>query len=98
MFISHSRPLVKNDNPYKESFYHTLKYHVAYPGHFATIEQARIWMGDSIDWYNRMHCYTGLGYIIPEKRFRGEDVRLFALRNETLHKAFLQHPEQFPKG
>jgi len=81
-----------------DSFYRTLKYHAAYPGRFATIEQARIWMGDFIDWYNRMHRHTGLGYITPEQRRRGEDVRLFALRNETLHKAFLQHPERFPKG
>ncbi len=98
MFISHSRPLVKNDNPYIESFYRTLKYHAAYPGRFATIEHARIWMGDFIDWYNRMHRHTGLGYITPEQRRNGEDVRLFALRNETLHKAFLHHPERFPKG
>jgi len=37
-------------------------------------------------------------YITPEQRRNGEDVRLFALRNETLHKAFLHHPERFPKG
>ena len=97
MFLSHSRPLVKNDNPYIESFFRTLKYHAAYPGRFATIEQARSWMGDFIDWYNRTHRHSGLGYITPEQRRCGDDIRLFALRNKTLQKAFELHPERFPK-
>lgn len=97
MFLSHSRPLVKNDNPYIESFFRTLKYHAAYPGRFATIDQARSWMGDFIDWYNRVHRHSGLGYISPEQRRLGEDIRLFARRNETLWKAYERHPERFPK-
>ena len=32
LFLSHSRPLVQNDNPYIESFYKTLKYHASCPG------------------------------------------------------------------
>ena len=97
MFLSHSRPLVKNDNPYIESFFRTLKYHAAYPGKFNTIDQARSWMGDFIDWYNTAHRHSGLGYITPEQRRNGEDVHLFARRNETLRKAFKRHPERFPK-
>ena len=97
MFLSHSRPLVKNDNPYIEAFFRTLKYHAAYPGRFATIDEARSWMGDFIDWYNRTHRHSGLGYITPEQRRLGEDLGLFARRNETLRNAFEKHPERFPK-
>lgn len=97
MFLSHSRPLVKNDNPYIESFFHTLKYHASYPGRFSTLEAARTWMGSFIDWYNCTHRHSGLGYVTPEQRRRGEDLRLFTLRNETLSRAFEQHPERFPK-
>lgn len=97
MFLSHSRPMVKNDNPYIESFFKTLKYHAAYPGTFKTIDDARSWMGDFIDWYNTTHRHSGLGYITPEQRRTGEDINLFARRNETMQKAFEQHPERFSK-
>ena len=72
MFLSYSRPLVKNDNPYIESFFRTLKYHAAYPGRFRTLAEARNWMGDFIDWYNTVHRHSGLGYITPEQRGKGK--------------------------
>ena len=97
MFLSYSRPLVKNDNPYIESFFRTLKYHAAYPGRFRTLAEARNWMGDFIDWYNTVHRHSGLGYITPEQRRKEEDLRLCALRNQTLQKAFEEHPERFPR-
>ncbi len=40
MFLFHSRPLVKDDNPYIESFFRTLKYHAAYPGRFDCMEES----------------------------------------------------------
>ena len=90
--------MVKNDNPYIESFFKTLKYHAAYPGTFKTIDDARSWMGDFIDWYNTTHRHSGLGYITPEQRRTGEDINLFARRNETMRKAFEQYPERFSKN
>ena len=33
-------PLVKNDNPFIDSFFRTLKYHAGYPRRFATIDEA----------------------------------------------------------
>ena len=98
MFLSHSRPLVKNDNPYIESFFRTLKYHAAYPGRFETINQARQWLGDFIDWYNTVHRHSGIGYVTPEHRRIGMDVELFVRRNETLMKAWAEHPERFRKS
>ncbi|MGQ9847388.1 MAG: hypothetical protein ACUVQP_07820, partial [Bacteroidales bacterium] len=58
--------------------------------------EAQSWMGDGIDWYNRVHRHSGLGYITPEQRRKGEDLRLFALRNHTVQKAFSKHPKRFP--
>lgn len=98
MFLSHSRPMVKNDNPYIESFFKTLKYHAAYPGRFRSIDDARTWMGDFIAWYNTAHRHSGLGYITPQQRRSGMDIALFARRNETLQKAFEEHPERFRKS
>lgn len=97
MFLSHSRPLVKNDNPYIESFFKTLKYHAAYPGRFRDLDDARNWMGNFIDWYNTTHRHSGIGYVTPEQRRRGEDIDLFERRNETLSEAWKRLPDRFPK-
>lgn len=97
MFLSHSRPLVKNDNPYIESFFKTLKYHAAYPGRFNTIHQAREWMADFINWYNTQHRHSGIGYVTPQQRREGDDKKLFTLRNETLDEAWKRVPQRFPK-
>ena len=97
MFLSHSRPTVKNDNPYIESFFKTLKYHAAYPGRFGSVEEAREWMGGFIDWYNTVHRHSGIGFVTPEQRRRGEDKVLFEKRNQTLREAWERLKHRFPK-
>lgn len=97
MFLSHSRPLVKNDNPYIESFFRTLKYHAAFPGRFDSIEKARDWMGDFINWYNTTHRHSGIGYVTPQQRKNGDDLKLFEKRNQTLAEAWIRLPHRFPK-
>ena len=71
MFLSHSRPLVKNDNPFIESFFRTLKYHAGYPRRFAAIDEARSWTADFINWYNTIHRHSGIGYVTPVQRRTG---------------------------
>ncbi|MEW8188711.1 MAG: IS3 family transposase [Candidatus Thiodiazotropha endolucinida] len=97
MFLSHSRPLVKNDNPFIESFFRTLKYHAGYPRRFATIDEARSWTADFINWYNTIHRHSGIGYVTPVQRRTGASSNLFAKRNRTLQEAWKKHPERFPK-
>ena len=97
MFLSHSRPMVKNDNPFIESFFRTLKYHAGYPRRFATIDDARSWLADFINWYNTVHRHSGIGYVTPQQRRTGISSQLFAKRNETLVAAWKKHPERFPK-
>lgn len=98
MFLSHSRPLVKNGNPYIESFFRTLKYHAAYPGRFSSMKDAREWMGDFINWYNATHRHSGIGYMTPQQRRNGEDIILFEKRNQTLKEAWERLPHRFPKN
>jgi hypothetical protein len=43
---SHSRPHVRNDNPYREANFKTLKYCPAFPGRFGSLEDARL--GDTL--------------------------------------------------
>jgi len=98
MFLSHSRPTVKNDNPYIESLFKTLKYHASYPGRFTGKEHAREWMGGFLDWYNTVHRHSGIGFVTPQQRKRGEDKRLFEKRNETLKAAWERLKHRFPKS
>ena len=97
MSLSHSRPLVKNDNPFIESFFRALKYHAGYPRHFAAIDEARSWTADFINWYNTIHRHSGIGYVTPPQRRTGASSNLFAKRNRTLQAAWRKHPERFPK-
>ncbi len=98
MFLSHSRPLVKNDNAYIESFFKTLKYHAAYPCRFNSMEDARRWVADFIDWYNTEHRHSGIGYVTPQQRRQCKVEALFRKRNATLLDAFQRTPERFPKA
>jgi transposase InsO family protein len=50
--LSYSRPRVSDDNPFIESFFRTMKYHVGYPKAFKGLDEARVWIADFFNWYN----------------------------------------------
>lgn len=62
---SFSRPRVSDDNPYSESLFKTMKYHVEYPQNFADIGTAHSWLAGFVDWYNTQHRHSGIGYVPP---------------------------------
>lgn len=97
VFLSHSRPLVKNDHPYIESCVETVKYHASWPGRFTTIQAARERLGNSIHSYNTVHRHSGIGYVTAEERRTSQISALFELRNQTLLEAWERHPERFPR-
>lgn len=68
------------DNPFIESFFKTVKYTARYPQYFTSIEHATVF----IDWYNSHHYHSGLQYITPVQKRKGEHRRIFSLRNKTL--------------
>ena len=92
---SFSRPRVSDDNPYSESFFKTMKYHVRYPHHFEGIDHARLWLADFVDWYNTEHRHSAIGYVTPQQRHDGHDLELFERRNKALNLARLSHPERW---
>jgi putative transposase len=93
--VSHSRPRTSNDNPYIESLFRTLKYHVTYPGAFETLEGAREWMGLFVHWYNTVHLHSSIGYVTPHQMRYGHAQRIFEQRNSTLQLARQVHPERW---
>lgn len=92
---SFSRPRVSDDNPFIESFFKTLKYSLKYPGRFQNIAEAREWMAEFIDWYNTEHLHSSIGYVTPQQRRSGEDIKIFKTRNKTMDAARKQFPERW---
>lgn len=85
---SYSRPRVSNDNAFIESFFKTLKYMRSYPKHFASMEDARYWVADFLDWYNNTHLHSAIGYVTPTQKHAGEATRIIAARNEVKRRAY----------
>lgn len=96
--LTHSRPRVSDDNPYIESFFRTVKYHVSFPGNFTSLQAARDWLALFIDWYNTQHRHSGIGYVTPVQKHHGLDIALLESRQKTLNSAALDHPERFVRG
>ena len=85
---SFSRPKVSNDNPYSESQFRTLKYCPKWPKNgFASIEDARAWVEKFVKWYNTEHLHSGINWVTPDSRHRGEDIEILNKRHEVYIKA-----------
>lgn len=93
---SFSRPRVSNDNAYAEALFKTAKYCPLWPARpFETIEQARQWVQQFMAWYNEAHCHSGLKYVTPGQRHRGEAGALLAHRKAVYEAARASKPERW---
>lgn len=93
---SNSRPRVSNDNPYAESLFKTLKYRPDYqPKGFSSLQEAREWVADFVNWYNNEHHHSGLNFLTPEQRRSGEGDRILANRHAVYEAAKAAHPERW---
>ena len=61
----HSRSRVSNDNPMSESQFNTMKYQPDSPRRFQSLEHARLWCEDYVDWYNFSHHQSGVANFTP---------------------------------
>jgi len=96
---SFSRPSVSNDNPYSESLLKTLKYTPAYPDKpFTSLQSARDWIHGFAHWYNEDHRHSGIQFVTPASRIRGEDADILIARNAVYTAAKAKHPERWSKG
>lgn len=93
---SFSRPSVKNDNPYSESLYKTLKYRPWYPqSPFKGLEEARDWVEAFAHWYNLEHRHSRLEYVTPNQRHTGQDKLILAHRRAVYQRAKNKNPERW---
>ena len=85
---SYSRPRVSDDNPYSEALFRTLKYRPNWPSSgFASLESARDWVHNFVDWYNNKHRHSKLNFVTPAQRHRGEDKVILAKRKVVMEQA-----------
>lgn len=94
---SFSRPRVSNDNAYAEALFKTAKYCSFWPERpFDTIEEARAWVQRFVHWYNEEHCHSGLKYVTPGQRHRGQASSLLTRRKAVYEAARARKPERWP--
>ncbi|NNF54795.1 MAG: IS3 family transposase [Acidimicrobiales bacterium] len=93
---SHSRPRTSNDNPYSEAQFKTVKHHHTYPKDgFTSIEHARRWLNDFINYYNHEHYHTGIGLMTPATIHYGQAETVITRRQTVLDDAYQANPERF---
>lgn len=95
---SFSRPHVSDDNPYSESLFKTLKYKAGYPKSFGSLEEAKQWVKNFVQWYNFEHRHSGIKYVTPMQRHTGEDKKILKIRDKTYKKAQEKNPERWSRS
>ncbi|MGO1357157.1 IS3 family transposase [Alkalibacterium gilvum] len=96
---SNSRPRVSNDNAYAESLFKTVKYRPNYqPKGFPTIEKARQWVYEFVQWYNFEHHHSGINFLTPVQR-HSEDFGLdvLAKRKAVYEEAKQTNPQRWSR-
>jgi len=90
---SYSRPRVSDDNAYSESLFRTCKYRPDFPiKGFETIETARKWVYQFVEWYNGNHLHSGIQFVTPNAKHNGHDVALLANRHDVYEQAKERNP------
>jgi transposase InsO family protein len=93
---SFSRPSVSNDNPYSESLFGTMKYTPAFPSKpFETLRAARHWVHGFVRWYNEEHRHSGIRFVTPGERHRGEEQAILAKRKALYEAAKERNPQRW---
>lgn len=93
---SYSRPRVSDDNAYSEAAFRTCKYRPEFPvDGFESLVAAREWVDQFVHWYNTIHRHSGIKYVTPEQRHRGEDIQILAERQSLYEQAKKRNPHRW---
>ncbi|WP_419611334.1 transposase, partial [Thiolapillus sp.] len=93
---SFSRPSVSDDNPYSESLFRTLKYGPSYPNQpFQSLESAREWLHEFVQWYNQQHRHSAIHFVTPNQRHEGKDHAILEQRKEVYAAARTRNPARW---
>lgn len=93
---SFSRPRVSDDNPFSESLFKTVKYCPQYPKNpFESLDDAKSWVNNFVDWYNDRHLHSGIKFVTPSDRHAGRDKEVLARRKMVYETAKLENPTRW---
>ena len=96
---SFSRPSVSDDNPFSEALFRTMKYRPDYPSkRFADLAAAQSWVKQFVTWYNTKHRHSGIKFVTPAERHRGDDSALLARRAAVYEAARQKNPARWSGG
>ena len=95
---SFSRPSVSDDNPFSEALFKTTKYCPQFPSKpFESVSAALAWVETFVAWYNEEHLHSGIRFVTPGSRHRGEDVEILAKRHEVYCDAKAKRPNRWSR-
>jgi transposase InsO family protein len=93
---SFSRPSVKDDNPFSEALFKTLKYSPRYPSNpFPSIHAAIEWVQAFVNCYNDEHLHSAISFTTPSSRHSGMDSEILNKRKEIYQKARENKPQRW---
>jgi putative transposase len=93
---SFSRPRVSNDNAFAESLFRTCKYRPNYPSKpFDSVDKAREWTLQFVQWYNHQHKHSGLKFVTPAQRHDGRAAAILRNREQVYEAAKQKRPERW---
>ena len=93
---SFSRPSVSDDNPFSESLFRTMKYTPSFPAKpFESIETAREWGHEFVQWYNNEHRHSGIQFVTPNQRHQGLDKEILEKRKAVYEAAKEKNPQRW---
>lgn len=59
---------------------------------FKSLEEARQWVAKFMRWYNEEHRHSGIRFVTPGQRYRGEDIKLLSRRSRVYETAKQANP------
>jgi putative transposase len=95
---SHSRPRVSNDNPFSEAWFKTLKYAPVFPDRFGSLQHARSFLDEFVQFYNHEHHHSGIGLHTPANVHYRLAEATNDRRSLTLAAARAATPNRFTSG
>lgn len=73
-----------------------MKYTAAYPNKpFSSLADARAWVHSFVEWYNEEHRHSGIRFVTPGQRHRGDDATILANRKAVYEQAKAEKPERW---
>lgn len=73
-----------------------MKYCPQWPSNgFESLSAVRGWMLDFSTWYNEEHCHSGISFVTPQQRHKGEDKVVLAHRDAVYRAARQKNPSRW---